>query len=131
MSPLGVGSQARQRMTMRVAVSRSEHVVSTGGRDAYGSPSVDETLDVQSASMRCYAWAPTDSREVLDADKAATFGAIRLMVPADSDITTDDVLGDVTDRLGRVLFPGPHTVTAVTRRTGHLAVMGRSVQRAS
>ncbi len=117
---LGVGSQARQSMTMRAYVQTSV----SAGTDDWGHELADELPDVLPA-LACAAWQPTDVREVFDGDKQGVFGAVRLIVPADSTLREGDVIVSVTDRLERVLFDGPMRVTAVSRQAGALAVVAR------
>ena len=126
MTRLGVGSQARQAMSMRARVVRPQ----SPGKDPWGGKLPDRVRNPHLDALACYAWSPTDVREVIDGSKDGVLGAVRVIVPADTDIAEGDVILDIADRAGRVLFGGPMHLTAVVRRSGYLAVMAR-VQRSS
>lgn len=109
-------------MTMRVLFTTPGDV----GEDEWGGTiPVGDGSEVEAA---CLAWHPTDVRQVLDGDKNGVIGAVRMIVPADTDISEVCTVTEITDRIGRVVFAGPMRVTAVTHRTGHLAVMLRTAR---
>lgn len=120
----GGGSQARMMMTHRARVLRGDDTPT----DDWGGPEPDDTPTEQYAALACYAWSPTDAREVLDEDAAGVFGAVRIAMPADCGVTERDTISSIVDRLERTVFAGPLSITAVTPMSGHLAVMAR-VQR--
>lgn len=120
----GGGSQARMQMSHRARVLRGDDTP----LDAWGSPTHDTTPTELFDELACYAWSPTDAREVLDEDAAGVFGAVRIAMPADCGITERDTIDSIVDRRARTVFAGPLTITAVTPMSGHLAVMAR-VQR--
>lgn len=115
-------SQARQQMTMRARVLRNENT----GRNAYGEPVIGDTTNVILDALPCFAWASTDARENLDA-AAAAYGDVKLSIPAGSDVQESDVIENIVDRLGHVIFDGPLHVVGVTRRPGALTVVARDV----
>ena len=118
-------TQARQQMTMRATIRRPGGAVSDGV-DEWGGEVHDDEPDAWIADLACYAWAPSDLREVLDDAKLGVFGALRIVCPVDAAIREGDIVEQIVDRRGVEVFPGPMTITGVTRRVGHLAIMART-----
>lgn len=112
---------------MRACVLRQNADDAVPSTDAWGAEQVDPVPDVVHDALACFAWSPSDDAEVLD-EASGTFGAVRLIVPADADVLEGDVVDSIFDRVGRELFAGPMAVTGVTRRASHLAVMVRVQQ---
>jgi hypothetical protein len=111
-------------MRMRVRFSHPDEI----GVDAWGGEIIDSDNAGTTIEAHCYAWHPTDVRQVLDGDKDGVFGAVRLIVPASCSIDETCIVEEVVDRVDRVLFQGPMRVTAATRRSGYIAVMLRTAR---
>lgn len=122
----GGGSQARLMMRHRARVTRA----GVTAEDEYGHPAYDDTPSVVHEAVPCYAWAPTDPRELLDVDGSATLGAVRLTMPLDCGVGELDTITQIVDRAGRVVFDGPLNVTAATPLGASLAVMARATRAA-
>lgn len=120
----GGGSMARMQMTHRAQITRMD----SAPEDEYGSAAYDDSPAIVAAAQPCYAWSPTDAREILDEDADAVVGAVRIAMPTDTDINEGDQIASIVDRLDRTVFDGPLAVTAVTPLSGHLAVMARVVR---
>jgi hypothetical protein len=72
-------------------------------------------------NVPCKFWA-TAGREDVDGDTFAAVEDLRLIVPADTDVTERDRIGDVTDR-GAVALAGPTSIRAILRRADHLELV--------
>lgn len=68
----------------------------------------------------CYAWA-TREREIVDGEKVAVVADWRMIVPKGTDITEDDELVSIQDRLGV-------SIESVIRRAGHLELVLEEVR---
>lgn len=99
-------------MTMRAEVERN----TATGTDAYGHPLAPAFTPL--ATVACYVWS-RQSRELVDGDKTAVIEDLRGLFPSDADIAEGDELARVTDRRGRVLFPGRLRVDAPPQRKPH------------
>jgi hypothetical protein len=73
------------------------------------------------ADVACRAWTSA-AREPVDVDRTVTVEDLRMAVPTGTDITENDLVGDITER-GATIFPGPMTVEAVLHYSTHLEVV--------
>ena len=70
----------------------------------------------------CYAWA-TREREIVDGEKVAVVADWRMIVPKGTDITEDDELVSIQDRLGVSIAASDFRIESVIRRAGHLELV--------
>lgn len=108
---------ARQKMTMRATVVRD--VTTTSDPD--GQPDVPN-FDPLYESLPCLWWV-TSEREVMDTNKIAVVGQMKMLVPKGTDITEKDQIAVVKDRLGAVIRPGPMVIENVIPRRTHLELL--------
>ena len=106
----------RQTMTYRAVIERNTVAGSTQWNQ---KPTPDWTTHL--AACPCRVWY-ADGREVADGGKVVSVDQLKMIVPLGTDVTPADRLGDVSDRLGNVLFAGPVRIASVRRRRDHLAV---------
>lgn len=106
----------RSQMKHRATVLRDQQET----RDGWNQKATPD-WETHIASLPCFAWY-TPGREVQDGQKIANVDAIGLLVPNGTDVTPQDRIGDITDRQGRVLYPGPHRIESVGRRQGHISL---------
>ncbi len=97
------------RFTMRAVVERN----GATGKDPWGGAVAPAFSAI--GTIRCFAWS-NQSREIVDGDKSAMLEDLRLMAPLGSDLTEDDELVAITDRLGNVLIPGRLKVDGPVQR---------------
>lgn len=71
--------------------------------------------------LACRVWYDNGD-EIQDGAKVAAVNRMRAIVPLGTDISVEDRIAAVTDRLGAELFAGPLRITAVARRRDHLAL---------
>lgn len=102
-------------MTMRMNVERN----ASAERDAHNQP-VESFGEL--AEVPCYAWPKTIQR-VSDDGKLASVEIVQAQIPHGTDVTRDDRVATITDRLGVVKFQGPFLVeTHPAYRSNHLEV---------
>lgn len=107
---------ARSGMTHRVSILRDEQEETTAWNQM-GDP--DWQAAYEDVACRAY-YAP--GREITDGAKNANVDRVVVLFPPGTDILPTDRLGDITDRLGKILYPGPHRVESVGRRADHVHV---------
>ena len=113
---------ARSRMTMRCTVHRDFNTIV----DRYGGPAGPQ-FGAHLASLACYAWA-TREREIVDGEKVAVVADWRMIVPKGTDITEDDKLVSIQDRLGVSISASDFRIKSVIRRAGHLELVLEEVR---
>ena len=107
---------ARARMTMRATVQRD----SATGSDGWGQPNA-VSWAAHLPSLACWYWTK-DEREVIDGVKTAILANHTMMVPLGTDITEDDRVTAIKDRLAGNLISNAMRVHAVFRRRTYLHV---------
>lgn len=103
-------------MTMRAELLRRQ---SGGAKDGYGHRAAADYDDL--ATVPCYAWVGAAKVAAPDL-KIAVVEDRRMIVPLDTDVTTDDRVKRVTDRRGNVIFSGVSAVDTIIRRPDHLEI---------
>lgn len=109
-------------MTMRATVMRNL----TATTDPDGQPDIP-SFGISIDSLPCLWWV-TSEREVMDGNKIAVVGQMKMMVPkkylgAPTDIHERDQISAVKDRLGNVIRPGPMVIENVVPRRTHLELL--------
>jgi len=116
-----VGSLARLEMTMRAFVERNGTVTS----DAYGHP--EAPVFATLATVPCRVWSRT-RREVNDTKKFALIEEIRCAMPLDADVTEDDRIANIQDRLGATIWGGPLRIDAIQQKHTHVEMDLRRIE---
>lgn len=107
---------ARSAMTMRTSILRNE-----GTADEFGAETSRDMTAV-AESVPCCCYYETGKLEA-QASGTTPIGGLTILLPIATDVTADDQIGDVTDRLGVVLFAGPFTISSpVGHRRDHLTL---------
>jgi len=106
----------RTRLTMRASVHRD---VGTA-RDPYGSVAPSEAQSA--APLSCYIQPRTESTISTDG-KFLSATALRLWAARDANLENEDIVADVTDRAGRVLYDGRYRIVSLVRRETHAEAM--------
>ncbi len=119
---MSVGSRARTIMTMRATVQRN----STATTDPYGHLEAPD-FSTLGNPVPCFAWSKM-RREVNDDKKFALIEDIRCAMPLDTDVTENDRISQITDRLGAVLFLGPLRIDTIQRRHTQIEMTLRRIQ---
>lgn len=108
---------ARRRMRHRCTIQRN------ASRGTSTNPwGADDTADWQShlTNLPCWFWQEgRGSRTVMDSDKVVEISVKRVMVPLDADVTEDDRVLSVTDRLGATVATGPMRIDVVRVTKDH------------
>jgi len=105
---------ARSSMTHRAVLRRPVRTTDAWGQDSVSSPAGHEILPV----IACKVYKK-NGKLVLDNNKIARVDEMRIRFPLNADVRALDELGDVTDRLDKVLFKGPFVIRAPIRLHGH------------
>ena len=116
-----VGSLARMQMTMRAFVERNGTVTS----DVYGHP--DTPSFSTHATIVCRVWSRS-RREVNDTKKFALVEEIRCAMPLDADVTEDDRIASIKDRLGVVIWSGPLRIDTIQQKHTHIEMDLRRIE---
>jgi len=104
------------RMTMRASIVRR---LATE-RDPYGGAVPADVR--QTHSLPCYLQPRRES--TLSGDgKIIAAEVFTMWAPQHADLANEDLVLDITDRAGRVLFPGRHRVVSLVRRETHLELL--------
>jgi len=90
------------------------------GTDPYGNDPAPSWA-THLSGLVCRFWFDSGST-VIDGDKAVEVTKRMLIVPAGTDVTEDDRVVSVTDRLGEVLADGPMRIDSVGHRQGHIVL---------
>lgn len=97
---------------MRATVQRDTQT----GTDAFGLPDAP-TWTAHIASLPCFIWTKAE-REVIDGEKTAILADHRMLCPLGTDITEDDRITVVKDRLGANIIANTMRVhTAIYKRS--------------
>jgi head-tail adaptor len=105
---------ARSRMTQRALVQRYTH----GATDDSGNPTPGSWA-THIEALACWLYGSTE-REPIREGETVVVTDLRLMVPRASDVTEQDRIAGVRDRIGTVIEPGVLAVETVMRRRTHL-----------
>lgn len=114
-------SGARALMRHRLTTLRNQAV----GEDPWGGPS-DQEWQANLTEQPCRAWFQSGKREISNGDNVV-LSDLRVIVPLSADVTTNDRLGDVTDRLGNVILPGPLLIDEIAPRADHKVLFVKEV----
>lgn len=108
-------------MTHRTTILRDQ-------QDDVTSWNQTDEPDWQSAAINvpCRAFYQNGS-ETIDGTKTANVDQIGILFPSGTDVKPSDRIGDVTDRLGAVLFRGPHRIESVGYRADHITATLQAV----
>jgi hypothetical protein len=101
-------------MTMRATVQRN----TPAGTDGFGGPGAAVWAN-NLASQRCWSWAEKE-REVIDGTKSVLLADHKMIVPLGTDITEDDRVTAIQDRLGANIIANTMRIHSVLRRANHL-----------
>lgn len=98
-------------MVMRAQVRRNYAEL-----DSYGQkkPGTSATLQIVADALPLYVWINQET-EFIDS-KQVVVETMRAYVRKDADILRDDLITDVRDRRGEVLFAGPIVVDAIAEK---------------
>jgi hypothetical protein len=108
-------------MTMRTSILRDQGTV-----DEFGAEAASNFQPVATGVVCCCYYE--SGRLQINATESNPIGQLMLLIPLGTDLQADDQIGDVTDRLGAVLFTGPlKLVGPVGHRKDHLAVLLREL----
>jgi len=107
---------ARSRMTMRATVQRNV----PAGTDGFGGPGA-AVWGAHIASLACWAYTGRE-REIIDGDKTVVLADHKMMVPLGTDITEDDRVTAIKDRLAVDIIGNTMRIHSVIRRTDHIQV---------
>jgi hypothetical protein len=103
---------ARSRMTQRALIERG----TPGADDGYGNPG-PTTWDTHIEALPCWLYEATE-RESVSEETTAVVTALKMMVPASADVTEQDRINGVKNRLGQVIEAGfLHIETVLWKRT--------------
>lgn len=105
---------SRVNLTHRTRIERDQNAGTLNDAGAVDTPDWQPFDDL----TRCRFWVNT-GREVLDATTSVVGEDMRMIVPADTDVTERDRLAGVCYR-GKFIATGPIGIRAVVRRKDHL-----------
>ena len=98
------GTRGNVRMTMR-SLMRHRATLSrnsdTGTRDGLGQPIRRDAIIIH--TLPCRAWSQ-GSKLIINADKTVNIGRHAMIVPMETDILEEDVVTNIRDRRGRLMF---------------------------
>lgn len=112
-------------MVHRATVQR---VPAEAPKDAWGHQDASAKAVTIRTDLPCYAWHDDDAVDVRDGQKNAVVGLVKLLVPADADVSVADLFVDISDRAGRVIIAGPVEVIGVAQKGTHLQLRARQVR---
>jgi hypothetical protein len=113
---------ARSRMTQRALVQRS----TSPGEDDYGNP-LPGSWATHIAALPCW-WYGSTEREAVDEETTAVVTDIKVMVPLSADVTEQDRIAGIVDRLGTTVLPGILGIETVLRLRSHKQLTLSQVQ---
>ncbi len=113
---------ARGRMTMRALVQRDN----ASGEDGFGMK-LPRDWQTHIASQACFLYTIRED-EIIDGVKHVVLGFEKLLMPLGTDITEDDRLLNIKDRLGVTLIANVMRITSVARRHLFLELSVTEVQ---
>lgn len=111
----------RQWMVHRALVERATYTT-----DAYGQPV--PTWATHVASQPCYFWEPWAQRGEQMGERNADIYSHRMVVPKGTDITEEDRVNGVADRMGTVITAALFDIKQVVRKPNHLLLVLEAVQ---
>ena len=117
-----VASLASTMMTMRAEILRNQ----TATEDTWGQPDAP-SFSTHATDVACRVWTRT-RQKIVDGAKIAHVEETRCSMVTDQDVLEADRLGDITDRLGVVLFGGQWEIRDFQRRPGHLEMELKRVE---
>lgn len=101
---------ARQKMTMRAVLQRNQ-----SAKDPYGQKGLANWKTIDS-NFPCFVWEAQD--RIVYGTATVEIGTPMMIAPLGTDITVDDMIDAVCDRLGEQLF-GRMKIDGVMRRRDH------------
>ena len=119
---MSVASRSRTRMTMRAVIARN----STSTTDAYGHPDAP-VFATLGDPIPCRAWS-VNRREVDDTRKFVIEENLRCAIPLGTDVTENDRITQIQDRLSVVLWAGPWRIDDIQYKHTHLEMDLRRVE---
>lgn len=111
-------SQARSSMRHRCTIQRDAN--HGGGTDPYGGDAAASWAALHT-SLACRYWFSA-ARTVIDGKLQTEIKTRMMLVPTGTDVTEDDRVLSVTDRLGNEIADGPMRIDSVGRREGHIVL---------
>ena len=99
---------------MRATVQRD----TATGTDGFGMPNA-ESFTAHLASLPCWVYTKGE-REIVDGTKTAILADHKMLVPIGTDITEDDRVTAIKDRLAANIIANTMRIHAVIRRATHL-----------
>ena len=113
-------SLARRTMTHRALVQRDANF--GGLANNWGDDSVPD-WQTHIAALECKFWFEERfSGPAVDGNRSATLTRRKMIVPKGTDITENDRILNVEDRLGNEIADGPMRIDTVGYRKGHIAL---------
>ena len=97
---------ARNAMIHRTTIERDRRLDATAVTDEWGGPLPFEWETTTSENVPCRYWYNL-SDTVMDSEKRIVQSEYFLHLPIDTDVNTNDRIGDITDRKGLLLVAGP------------------------
>lgn len=108
---------ARQRMTQRATVQR----YTPGAVDDSGNP-LPGTWAPHLTAMPCWLYSSA-GREAVTEERTVAVVDLKLLAPISADVTTDDRIAGIVDRLGASVLGGIARIEAVLRKRTHQELM--------
>lgn len=99
--------------------------VDSGTPDAWGDPGGPD-WQPRLTGQACHAWFASGHRRIAAGDNVV-LSDLRVLVPLGIDVTTNDRLGDITDRRGTVIVPGPLLIDVIATRADHQVLFVKEV----
>jgi len=118
---------ARSRMTMRARVQQLTDTAGGPGPlapvDDWGNPEPVPTpgllqWETKLDALPCWLWT-TIENELVGPNETKVVERMRMIVPRTADLLEKDRIWDVTDRLGKMIRPGPLGIRSVVNHRDH------------
>ncbi len=119
---MSVGSRSRTQMTMRAIIARNSTITT----DAYGHPEAPSFATLGDP-IPCRVWS-VNRREVNDTRKFVLEEQLRCGMPLGTDVTEDDRITEIKDRLGVVIWAGPIRIDDIQHKHTHLEMDIRRIE---
>lgn len=110
--------RSRTAMTHRCTIERD--VNHGDNADPWGNDEPASWTDSRE-DIPCRFWFE-DATTVIDGTKASEMTTRKMILPKGTDVTEDDRILSVTDRLGNAVADGPMRIDSVGHRMGHVVV---------
>ena len=111
-------------MTMRATVERD----GATGTDGFGMPNAASWAS-HIASQACFLYiSRKGEREIIDGTKTVVLASQKVLMPLGTDITENDRITSVKDRIGTVLAANTMRINSVVRRHNHIELSVTEVQ---